>query len=217
VYRLEPDFPLLVHYCLVLGARQTSLDGKICPDIHLSCSFTETQPRVPLSSPTKHHPFFLELIADWITLDDLSGSGEEGLGQLLGVNAFSRFCLSDSSIPPLLASFNRFPMDCAVPSAISIPSLAVSAVTSAVALTRCPVEYPNIVATLNTIGPKISASCLIAFPEITSRFIPKKAKISKTSKPMIILLLNTLVSVLVFIGGGEYDGVAFSIRVCFIT
>lgn len=136
IYSLCPKN--MVYFC-----RQAFWLGKICPDMHLLCSVMATQPRVPWYSPVRHQLPFCALMEFWILLEAASGSAAMAVrseGQRDPLSDCSKLFRRVSSMPPLLASLSKLPTFCNVPSAISMPSLAVSEATSAVVLISSPVE-----------------------------------------------------------------------------
>jgi hypothetical protein len=82
----------------------------------------------------------------------------------------------------LLASISKFPTDCIVPSAISIPVLVVSPTASAVVLISEPVVYPKIDNTCKTNGFIILTPDSKTFPKMVNKFIPNSDYINKINK-----------------------------------
>ena len=163
-----------------VGFIQDICEGNTCPDIHLSSLPTSTHPLLFWYSPTKHH-CVLPLVIDFcMAFDDSSGRGSFRPFNSNG-EKWTAF-LRSSGVFALLASINRFPTDCMVPSAISIPVFVVSLTASAVVLISDPVVYPKIDNTCKTNGFTIFTPDSKTPPKIESKFIPKREKINKTNR-----------------------------------
>jgi hypothetical protein len=91
------------------------------------------------------------------------------------------------SVPTLLEFFNKLPMECTVPSAISIPVLATSLTVSAEAFMTEPVVYPNIVHIRSIMGWSAVVIDWRRDPNTMRTFTPKKDKSRRKSKTMMTI------------------------------
>lgn len=147
-------------------------------------------PRLPSYSPTKHHPALPEEMGFWIGDSEGVGEGPVVCGKVLTLRALSNREVATWSTCGLLASLKIDPTDCTDPSAMSTPVFATSPTTSAVLLIMLPVVYPKMERICETRGPNISTIVFNISPKMVKRFMPKKERVSKTSKTIIMVLLS---------------------------